>query len=203
MSQQLSIDTIERQLGLHNAVELSPHSFSRHAAVAVILREGSGSEVDILFIRRAERDGDPWSGHMAFPGGHLEADDASLKIAAIRETSEEIGIDLHAAKYLGPLDHQDANPRGRKLNMLIAPHVFVLESAQKPKLNYEVAETVWTPLKPIFTGDNHTIEDRLLGGHATPFDGYRIQGKHFVWGLTYRMLHSFCSVIDSNWSPPA
>ena len=202
MRKQLSIDTIKKRLKTHSAVELPAHTFSRHAAVAVILRERPESEVDILFIRRAERDGDPWSGHMAFPGGHLEADDASLKIAAIRETSEEIGIDLHAAKYLGPLDHQDANPRGRNLNMLIAPHVFVMESAQNPTLNYEVAETVWTPLNPIFTGDNHTTEDRLLGGQATPFEGYRIQGEHFVWGLTYRMLHSFLGVIDSDWTPP-
>lgn len=202
MHQQLSIDVIEDRLDIHSAVELSPHTFSRHAAVAVILRETRDCEVDILFIRRSERDGDPWSGQMAFPGGHLEATDASLKIAAIRETSEEIGIDLHAAKYLGALDHQNANPRGRKLNMLIAPHVFVLEHAQNPTLNYEVAETVWTPLKPIFTGDNHTTQKRTLGGEATPFEGYRIQGEHFVWGLTYRMLHSFCSAIDSNWVPP-
>jgi len=202
MYQQLSIDFIAKQLDSHSAVELSPHSFSRHAAVAVILREKADSKVDILFIRRAERAGDPWSGHMAFPGGHLEAEDASLKIAAIRETSEEIGIDLYATKYLGPLDHQDANPRGRKLNMLIAPHVFVLESAQTPTLNYEVAETVWTPLEPIYSGDNHTVEHRLLGGQDTPFGGYRIQGEHFVWGLTYRMLHSFCSTINSNWMPP-
>ena len=203
MPQQLSIDIIGERLGKHTSVELLPNNFSRHAAVAVILREATNSEVDILFIRRAERNGDPWSGHMAFPGGHLEAEDASLKIAAIRETSEEIGIDLNAAKYLGPLDHQDVNPRGRKLNMLIAPHVFVLESAQIPTLNYEVAETVWTPLEPIFTGDNHTTENRRIAGQATPFGGYRIQGEHFVWGLTYRMLHSFCSVIDANWAPPA
>ncbi len=203
MPQQLSIDIIENRLDAHSARELSPRIFSRHAAVALILREKPGAEVDILFIRRAERNGDPWSGHMAFPGGHLEAADASLKKAAIRETSEEIGIDLTAARYLGPLDHQDANPRGRNLNMLIAPHVFVLDSAQSPSLNYEVAETVWTPFNPIFAGDNHTTEERIISGEPTAFGGYRIKGQHFVWGLTYRMLHSFCSVIDSNWSPPA
>ena len=202
MSQQLSIDLIRNRLIDHDAVDLSQKVFTRQAAVALILRESVDQGIDILFIKRAERKGDPWSGHMAFPGGHLEPADENLKIAAMRETREEIGINLDAVKYLGPLDHQDANPRGRNINMLIAPHVFVLHEPQTPELNYEVAEAVWTPLNPIFAGDNHAREDRLISGQPTSFGGYRITGEHFVWGLTYRMLHSFCSVIDTSWSPP-
>ncbi|MBV1905663.1 MAG: CoA pyrophosphatase [Pseudomonadales bacterium] len=202
MSQQLSIDLIQNRLKQHAASLLSESVYPRQAAVALLLRESKQKEVDILFIRRAERAGDPWSGHMAFPGGHMEDADQNLKNAAIRETQEEIGIDLEHVEYLGELDHLSANPVGRNLNMLIAPHVFVLHEPQREDLNYEVAETVWTPLMPIFTGDNHVQEDRHVGGQPTPYAGYRITGQHFVWGLTYRMLHSFCGVIDSNWLPP-
>jgi len=186
----------------------------RQAAVAVILRETSehrpGSEV--LFIRRAEKKADPWSGQMAFPGGHREPDDPSLQHAAMRETLEEIGLDLNAhADYLGALDQEHAVGRGRPMNMLIAPHVFQLnpEPASRSNfdsdvltLNHEVAEVVWTPLAPILSAEAHTQEECWINGTPTPFGGYRISGDHFVWGLTYRMLHSLCRVLDENWRQP-
>ena len=97
----ITLPDIERRLANYEA-QLSPiRPSTRQAAVAIILRERvregvrSGTNVtDLLFIRRAEKNGDPWSGHMAFPGGHIESSDTSLLDAAIRETREEIGLDL-------------------------------------------------------------------------------------------------------------
>ena len=57
--------------------------------------------------------------------------------------------------------------------------------------NHEVAEVVWTPLDPIAKGTNHTEEERIVNGAPVLFSGYRINGGHFVWGLTYRMMQSF------------
>ncbi|HCP50712.1 MAG TPA: CoA pyrophosphatase, partial [Gammaproteobacteria bacterium] len=80
---------------------------TRQAAVAVVLHESDdGSE--ILFIKRAQHDADPWSGHMAFPGGHRDPVDVSLQAAAVRETREEIGLDLDGATFLGSLSQQRA-----------------------------------------------------------------------------------------------
>ncbi len=167
-------------------------------------RDHNGQRVtDLLFIRRAEKQGDPWSGHMAFPGGHSQTSDASLLAAAVRETHEEVGLDLDAtATHIGALDHQRAQPRGRPLNMLIAPYVFRLNSEPAFRPNHEVAEVVWTPLDPIVRGANHTEEERIINGSPVLFSGYRINGGHFVWGLTYRMLQSFFEVLDPNWEPP-
>ena len=178
---------------------------TRRAAVAVILRaaDRARANTELLFIRRAEKAGDPWSGHMAFPGGHIEASDASLLAAAMRETREEIGLDLAAtATHIGTLDHQRAQPRGRPMNMVIAPYVFRLDETTAFKPNQEVAEVVWTPLDPMVHGDNHTEEERVVGGSPVLFSGYRINGGHFVWGLTYRMLQSFFQIIDAKWQPP-
>ena len=111
-------------------------------------------QTQILFIKRAEKQGDPWSGHMAFPGGHLETQDRDLKAAAMRETIEEIGLDLTDAEYLGALDQQRAMPRGRPLDMLIAPHVFTLQGDPSFEINYEVDEVVWTSLDPLIRGEN-------------------------------------------------
>ncbi len=202
----ITLADIERRLANYDA-QLSPiRPSTRQAAVAMILRERlhAGAPVtDLLFIRRAEKPGDPWSGHMAFPGGHIEPSDDSLLAASIRETCEEIGLDLAAtATHIGTIDHQRAQPRGRPLNMVIAPYVFRLDRDAEFAPNHEVAEVVWTPLEPIAKGTNHTEEERIINGSPVLFSGYRINGGHFVWGLTYRMLQSFFQALDPQWEVP-
>ncbi len=201
-----SLSHIETRLAAHLGATVDADPSMPQAAVAIILRERErrGETVtDVLFIRRAEKDGDPWSGHMAFPGGHRDPEDDSLLAAACRETEEEIGITLSVAThYLGALDQQRVEPRLRPRGMLIAPFVFKLTEAPEFLLNHEVAEVVWTPLTPIAKGANHTQEARIVGGQHVAFDGYRINGGHFVWGLTYRVLHAFFGVLDAAWRPP-
>jgi 8-oxo-dGTP pyrophosphatase MutT (NUDIX family) len=203
----MNLKDIEARVAAYKPHQADLLAVTRQAAVAVILRERlrNGAPVtDLLFIRRAVKSGDPWSGHMAFPGGHKEPSDSSLLAAAIRETREEIGLDLtRAGSHLGALDHQQAQPRGRPLNMLIAPFVFRVTGDPIFRPNHEVAEVVWTPLAPIARGDNHTQEERIIDGAPVHFGGYRINGGHFVWGLTYRMMHSFFGVIDPQWRAPA
>jgi len=181
----------------------------RQAAVAVILRRSRRAEereeeedVDILFIKRADKAGDPWSGHMAFPGGHRERTDADLRAAAARETLEEIGLDLAEAEYLGPLEHQQARPRGRTLNMIIAPHVFAIDGDPVFIPNYEVAEVVWAPLARLADNGWHDTETRPMAGTPTIFNGYRLPEGHFVWGLTYRMLKTLFTTLDPDWQLP-
>ena len=168
----------------------------------MILRDKAG-QTEILFIKRAEKAGDPWSGQMAFPGGHREGADANLKAAAVRETLEEIGLDLAASEYLCALDHHYAAPRGPRMDMLIAPHVFVLEGDPSFSLNYEVAEVVWAPLESLAANGLHDTETLPMAGKPTVFNGYRLAGGHFVWGLTYRMLKDFFLTLNPDWPPPA
>ena len=83
----------------------------------------------MLLIRRAEREGDPWSGHMAFPGGHIEAGESPLE-AAIRETEEEVGLSLtRHSTLLGPLPPAHAQARARRVDMAIYPFVFEASEA--------------------------------------------------------------------------
>ncbi len=197
------IELIRDRLNRHHPETFPVAAGTRQAAVAVILREAAhGNGTDILFIKRAEKRGDPWSGHMAFPGGHREESDSDLRAAAMRETHEEIGLDLDGADYLGCLDQQRAMPRGRPLNMLIAPHVFGLDGNPEFITNHEVDEVVWTRLAPLVSGERHDWETRPLAGQPTVFNGYRLEGGHFVWGLTYRMLKSFFAILDPDWQAP-
>ena len=192
---------IRTTLQAHEHSVVRPKASTREAAVAIIMRERNDA-VDLLFIKRAEKEGDPWSGHMAFPGGHREASDASLEAAASRETLEEIGLDLSHSEYLGALDHQHAQPRGRVLDMLIAPHVYQIDGDPEFAPNYEVDEVVWTPLQPMVNNLIHDTETKPMAGTPTVFNGYRLEQGHFVWGLTYRILKTFFWTIDPAWQEP-
>jgi len=194
------LNYIRTRLAEHRPQRYELGEHTRQAAVAVILR-ARPEDIGILFIKRADKRGDPWSGHMAFPGGHREPGDADARAAAERETLEEIGLDLTGAEYLGPLDQQRAMPRGRSLDMVIEPHVFSLDHDPALTPNFEVQEVVWTPLTPLARNLRHDTETRPMAGRPTTFNGYRLERGHFVWGLTYRMLKSFFTALDPDWQP--
>src|SRR5215467_6106120 len=100
------IEYIARRLAARTDADAPPEPEAREAAVAIILRASARGprSTDVLFIRRAEKSGDPWSGHMAFPGGHRDPEDRTLLDASIRETDEEIGVQLdRATHYIGSL----------------------------------------------------------------------------------------------------
>ena len=61
----------------------------------------------LLFIRRAINPNDPWSGNVAFPGGKQDPDDGDDdERTAMRETQEEVGLDLHSWRRLGRLTEE-------------------------------------------------------------------------------------------------
>jgi 8-oxo-dGTP pyrophosphatase MutT (NUDIX family) len=153
------------------------------AAVAVILVPGS-DDLDALFIRRAEFPGDPWSGHMAFPGGRRHADDPGLLDTAVRETHEETGVQLAQAHLLGELD--DVAPRTPLLPpIVIRPFVFGLQTHPVITTSLEVAYHRWIPLRSLAEASTNT--EILLQGKPTRLPAFVI-GQDVVWGLTERIV---------------
>jgi 8-oxo-dGTP pyrophosphatase MutT (NUDIX family) len=156
------------------------------AAVAAIFRSGP-SGLEVLFIKRSERLGDPWSGHMAFPGGRRDPVDRDLLATALRETDEEIGLDLsRAGELVGVLEDQDATGRGTKAPLPTRPFVFELTSAPTLTLNPEVTEVIWAPVAPLVGGELSTTVHIDYKGQPYDLPGWNIEGR-VVWGLTYRM----------------
>ncbi len=173
--------------------ELSEHE--KWAAVAMLLREGAiGPEV--LFIRRAEHPSDPWSGHMAFPGGRQEAVDDTLLHTAMRETLEEVGLDLQReADHIGQLDDLQAIARGKPQETVIRPFVFEVHRHSPFEVDEtEVAEALWTPLLPLYRGEVDTTRPYQWHGTQIDFPAYDVDGR-VVWGLTYQMLRSFFRIL--------
>ncbi len=156
----------------------------------------------MLFIKRAEKAGDPWSGHMAFPGGHRDPSDVDLRAAAMRETQEEIGLDISTATMLGELPRQ--RPMSVRSNMLVAPFVFEIEGDPPLTLNHEVAATAWAPVAPMHRGENVVrskppFQVDSPNGEPGAFSGFRLAGGYFVWGMTYRMVQTFFETIDPHY----
>jgi 8-oxo-dGTP pyrophosphatase MutT (NUDIX family) len=160
---------------------------ARRAAVALVLAGSVDEPLSLLLVRRAEREGDPWSGHMALPGGHAHDGDADLLHTARRETLEEVGIDLTHAELLGRLD--DVSPV-RQSEILVRPFVFWSKVRPAITLSAEVAETLWVPLDSL-------AGTALRGQREVQVRGARLQVPAFVidervvWGMTYYLLDRF------------
>jgi 8-oxo-dGTP pyrophosphatase MutT (NUDIX family) len=167
----------------------------RGAAVAIVVREATDGP-QVLLIRRAEHPGDAWSGHMAFPGGREDPQDENLLATAIRETLEEVGLDLgQAGRLLGQLAPLPAMARGRPVGMTIVPFVFELVADAELLYSEEVVEAVWVPLDPLLQGQLRTTfaVDRE-GGERVELPAHDVGGR-IVWGLTYRMLDSLFELL--------
>jgi len=163
------------------------------AAVAMMLRVAPAG-LEALFIHRAEHPKDPWSGHMAFPGGRKEADDPNPRVAAERETLEEVGVDLRrSADYLGRLDDLQAMARGRHVGMVVTPFVYRLTEEVRLEPNEEVQDIVWVRLDPLLRGEHDAEIPWKYGPKGLMLPCYQVDG-YTIWGLTWRMLTNFFGV---------
>lgn len=140
----------------------------------------------VLLIRRAERTGDPWSGHMALPGGRRDPGDPDLAATAIRETAEEVGLQLPRAALIGGLD--DVVPRTPVLPPIaVRPFVFALPQLPVLTPNREVAAVRWVPLEHLLHPATYHAVRIQLRGEDREFPAYQLEDA-IVWGLTERVL---------------
>jgi 8-oxo-dGTP pyrophosphatase MutT (NUDIX family) len=158
---------------------------SAHAAVAMLLTE-TNDMPRILLVKRATRVSDPWSGHMAFPGGRRGHGDIDLMATALRETREETGIDLNQCTSIGCLDSLFSTVRP---DMRIQPFIFASEEPPEVTLNHELIAHYWMPLDELDRSRGTT----RIG--SRDFPAYLIEGEA-VWGLTFRMLEKFYEIIN-------
>jgi 8-oxo-dGTP pyrophosphatase MutT (NUDIX family) len=194
---RLDLSWIRERLSRHEAVTISPHAAPTRAAVAIIFHQAESTDLELLLIRRAVHSDDPWSGHMAFPGGRVEATDLSPQHAARRETLEEVHIDLEAsAEELGLLDDIRASARGRVLPLAITPVVFFLPGPVTPRrCSDEVEEILWVPVRVLFDLSFRSTVPYELGGQRYDLPCFKIDGR-IIWGLTYQMLMRLFAVLD-------
>lgn len=167
----------------------------KRSSVVLLFREGSkGAEV--LMMKRAERKGDPWSGHMAFPGGRQDLGDASIFATAVREVREEMGFDIEAvADHPLRLSDIHATGKGRLQPMVVTPFVMFAHSDMTITPNYEVADYVWIPLRHFMLPGNRETFDMNYGGvnYTLPCYYYK---QFKVWGMSLMMLDELIACLS-------
>lgn len=163
------------------------------AQAAVLLMVRPTDPLELLLIQRAEKEGDPWSGHMALPGGRRESWDADLLATALRETEEEVGVVVPPARILGALDELRPSSH-RRFPITIAPYVAAvpLEIATVPEPS-EVEAVVWMPLPHL--SNDEAVDEVLIeleeGSFSLPALSYQ---EYVIWGMTHRILTDFVGV---------
>lgn len=182
-----SLDAVQRAL-VRPPHRLELPDGGRRAAVAAVVT----GDLDLVLVRRAERTGDPWSGHVSFPGGRVEPGESPLD-AAIRETAEEISLDLGCARLLGPLD--ELRTMGPLPPLVIHPYVFAVQELPDLSPNEEVASVHTVHLEDLLTGRgrgtmHHPWKDQQLVLPRVDFDGGRL------WGLTLHMVDDLLHRLD-------
>lgn len=162
---------------------------TRQAAVAIVLSAGASGD-DLLLLRRATVDGDPWSGHLALPGGGRELSDATLEATARRETLEETGIDLSSSATVATLTPVTPSFMAAPA-ITIAPFAFRYAGDRNITMSREIVESWWIPVEQL------RREDAWVSTPVTVRDGSSIHVRgllwhgHVLWGLTERILHQY------------
>jgi 8-oxo-dGTP pyrophosphatase MutT (NUDIX family) len=187
---------LERALAPASDVSETSTANTRDAAVAAILRVTGSDALDLLMIERASYAGDPWSGHIAFPGGRRESHDATLLDTALRETREETGVDILACgRVLGALER--VSPVSPSLPPLsIAPFVAQLARDVPLALSDEVAGAFWVPLAVLRHADASREVDVTLSNGATRRVRAFVHERYTIWGLTERIIRDLLSRIS-------
>jgi 8-oxo-dGTP pyrophosphatase MutT (NUDIX family) len=189
----MDLGRIIERVAAHRPRLVTPSNRGFHAATAVVL--SATPDPALVIIRRASRDGDPWSGHAALPGGKREDQDPDLVTTARRETREEVGLDL--GEPVGRLD----DVGGRVHMGVVSPHVFVVDRLLPLRPDpVEVAAAHWVPLRILIDPDRQVRHPhRRVGpwpawsyatGMPPPHD------ELIIWGLTHRILSSFIDTTD-------
>jgi 8-oxo-dGTP pyrophosphatase MutT (NUDIX family) len=169
----------------------SKESTLPRASVALILKpEPEKNELLLLLIKRKARDGDPWSGHMAFPGGRYAENDKNLLATAIREVMEETNIDLREFSILGALDEIVSGG----FAIRVTPYVALSRGKVSVRIDpREVDDSVWMPIS-FFLDEKNSKPYRVTRlGQTIEVPCFVYRESFVIWGMTLRIIGDLTS----------
>ena len=195
---QLSIDDIRERLLEQPGVtyDVPPELLNAEAREAAVLIPFCRIDEawHILYIRRADFDGDRHSGQVAFAGGKREASDKNLESTALREAEEEVGVAPQDVKILGCLNHHHTISE-----FLVTPYVGEMQWPYPLSLDEtEVAHAFTMPLAWLANRSNYRTEQRQHPDSQRPWPVvyYEHYDGELLWGATARMTLSLIEVLS-------
>lgn len=167
------------------------HWVARCGVILLIAEQGLDDGADapaLLMMRRAERAGDPWSGHVSFPGGRVDPDDANTRAAALRELREEAGISAaHDLTPIGRLSDLLTREHGRIRPMVVSPYVYRTPRALALAPSAEAAKLWWEPLSHLVDPTRRQAMVWRVAGLAIPVSSVNVSDAR-LWGLSLMMV---------------
>ena len=192
--QQHTLGDIAERIGRHKYKKQYVAGRRTRAAVAMIMRELPG-DLEILFIERATDARDPWSGHLAFPGGKVEQGEQARQ-AAERETLEEIGLVLESERYLGRM----SDIVGANLPVRVSCFAYAAVTIGiQPVVSPEVRDVFWVRLSEIRNPERHRMATVGFSGRSLEVPAIILPqpDKPVLWGITYRLVMQFLEIIHT------
>lgn len=169
-------------------------STTRDAAVLITLFEKEPGDWHLIFIRRTSTHAqDKHAGQVGFPGGKREQSDPDLMYTALRETEEEIAIDLSGIDVLGPL-----SPLYITISKFLV-HPYLAYSWKTPQLirqESEIEEILEISLSS-FLQSTSRVETRInltSGIILNHVPSFQVNG-HVIWGATAMILSEFLDIL--------
>jgi len=159
---------------------------SFRASVALIFKKDG----QLCMIRRPKKEQDPWSGHMAFPGGREEESDINLRATAERETLEEVFIDLKEAQIIGRLTDLN-HPR-----LTVSAFVYLVNDEVMGYGNpVEVAKIFWLPFQEFSNPLRQSQLEIEFAGRQRSFPVITIEEAD-VWGISLQFIQDLCNRME-------
>ena len=181
-----AFDLLKEVVDAMEANESSVWGEPRHASVGIIVA-GANENPGICFIRRAKWESDPWSEHIAFPGGSRSADEDAVQTLR-RELQEEIGWVIEEHRRPTPLPQLRIRLAGRERLMRLDAFVYRVEG-EPPVLRCgpEVASAFWIPVSELWNPKN--LDYHALGDNGETLVYPAIRTSYgIIFGITLRVL---------------
>lgn len=167
---------------------MQPLGELREAAVLVPLVERPNGLTMMLTQRTDHLEHHP--GQISFPGGHVEPDDGTAEMAALREAEEEVGLERKHVQIIGRLDQYIT-----RTGFTITPVVGLVHPNYTIQPDeFEVAEVFEVPLSFLLDAKNHRRDSRVYKGTKREFYAMPY-GDYYIWGATAGMIRNLYDVL--------
>ena len=195
----IALDVLVARLQAHRARRIPGRQWVARCGVVLLIAE-RGTAADgapaLLMMRRAQRAGDPWSGHVAFPGGRVQANDADTRAAALRELVEETGLQPDATfRPIGRLSDLLTREHGRHRLMVVTPYVYRVPRAVALAPTREAASLWWHPLPDLLAREHRKTLFWRVAGLPVPVPSIEVGGAR-LWGLSLMMVNELLGAAE-------
>ena len=179
------LDSIKQKLEQINLTD--PTKYKKAGVLILLIKDNDDEGYKILFTKRSEQL-KTHSGEVSFPGGKWEEGDSNLYQTALRESNEEINLDMENVTKLGPLNFLLSRHK-----IEVNPFVGYLNQLQDFKGNFEIDEIFTVPISFLMNEENIEYKEFNRKDLKVYIPSWVYNGNR-IWGLTAMIAADFLNI---------